>query len=363
MSIQDIKVDADFLQRIVQGRQFNEVIIDYYNQLYDEFPNELFLYKAERMGECNQFWQLDRYTEHKVKDYKKTNLCRDKFCYNCKKVKQSARMEKFMPYLEKYKDCLCHLVLTVPSVKGDDLKKTIKRMLKALSYLIKYLAGNKKIAGVDLSYLGYEGALRSLETTYKGDMYHPHLHVALVLHTELSERNIINKYSYHCEYGMYTLKRIFCKEEILIQKMWRLLFDEVRLTKENIDNLEEGYSCILDKFQENDYAELFKYMTKEVGMDSKVITYNQFKTLYFSLHSVRQIQGYGCLYNIKDSALEDIMEESDRIYEDLIMEMQKKETPKMVLETPQELLRDNEFTVISRKRIYKRLKQLYQLDA
>src|SRR5690606_10478932 len=130
--------------------------------------------------DCNRFWNIDRYDIQKVKDFIRTNLCRDKFCNNCKKVKQAERMARFMPEIQKYKKYnMSQLVLTVPNVPGGDLHTMIQKMFKAFARLIEYFKGKKNIRGLDFSWLGYQGAIRSLEVTYKQD-YHPHLHVLLI---------------------------------------------------------------------------------------------------------------------------------------------------------------------------------------
>lgn len=130
-------------------------------------------------------------------------------------------------------------------------------------------------------------------------------------------------------------ERLFTDEEILIQRIWYLLNNKIKVTKENIDNIakiapkkyKDGYSCQLDKFQENDFVELFKYMTKSTTEDDKPMCYGHFKTLfYYALHAKRQIQGYGGFYNIKgeDSDLE--REIAKELYDELIKKLQEKES-------------------------------------
>ena len=96
------------------------------------------------MIHCNKVWQLDKYENQKIKDFKKTNLCKDKFCSNCKKVKQASRMTKFIPHLDKLAEefDLYHVVLTVPNVEGHnyfDLKEVIQKMFDSYRKLNHYL--------------------------------------------------------------------------------------------------------------------------------------------------------------------------------------------------------------------------------
>ena len=82
---------------------------------------------------------------------------------------------------------------------------------------------------------------------------------------------------------------------------------------------------------------------------------NQFKTLYEALYRVKQIQGYGALYQITDNLN---MEEFDALYKTLIEEIAKKESPASVLEKPQELILDSRYKVISRKSYFRYLRTL-----
>ena len=127
------------------------------------------------------------------------------------------------------------------------------------------------------------------------------------------------------------------------------------VTKNNIDSLEIGYSCMIDKFQEGHYSELFKYLTKGVQEDGKILEYNNFKILYYSLYRVKQIQGYGCLYKISDDG---DLESMEIEYEEYIKGLRKKENPVKVIETPQDLVKDNDYLLISRKSYFKYLREL-----
>ena len=97
-------------------------------------------------------------------------------------------------------------------------------------------------------------------------------------------------------------------------------------------------------------------MTKTKDEKNNIIPYDNFKTLYFALYRVRQIQGYGCFYNVKDD--DSIIEQFDEIYDMYIELLRAKENPLEVCETPEDLLLDNENMIISRKRIFSYLKKL-----
>lgn len=351
-----IEIDKLYLKNIIKNKNYNNKIIQFYDKLRNEevykYQDDKFERKIESIKQCNSLFEIDHYKKQKIKDFKRTNLCKDKFCNNCKKVKQASRMAQFIPEIKKIKDSgLYHLVLTSPNVPGNELEDTIKRQLKAFPHLIEFFKGKKKIKGLDFKQYGYKGALRSLEVTYKGNSYHPHLHVLLVADSlDISEKTIVNSYSFdHYQGGKIVRK--FSEFEILVQKIWRLLLSGERVTKKNIESLDIGYSCMIDEFEENDYFELFKYMTK--NSSETFMTYENFKTLYEALYRVRQIQGYGCLYNLKDKDLE---QEVNEMYDEIIENLKKIEDAELKLESPNDLLLDNENLLISRKKIHKYLR-------
>ena len=174
LDLKDIEVKKDFLGDIVKNNKYNrDVILDYYWRLHAEDSELNLTNKIESVSSCNSWFLLDVYKQQKIKDFKKTNLCKDKFCNNCKKVKQASRLSKFVPQIEKIKDShsLHLLTLTVPNCTGQNLKDTINKIFSSFKRLNRYLNGDLKIKNIDFSSYGYQGALRSLEVTFKGDSY------------------------------------------------------------------------------------------------------------------------------------------------------------------------------------------------
>lgn len=368
MSVENAIVSKVLLNDVIENINYNEKIIEYFAKYSSEqkelirkgqenlFNPDTILNNANNIELCNKYWIMDKYEKQKIKDYQKTNLCKNKFCSNCKKVKQAARMAKYIPELEKYKDNLHHLVLTAPNCLGNDLREVIKHMSKCFKTFVRYLSGNLKIKGYDFEPWGYKGAVRSLEVTYKKDSYHPHFHIGLVLEGDpLGKKNNSNTYSFNYKKNIPELVRLFSEQEILIQKIWYLLINKERVTKSNIDNLDIGYSCMMDKFQEDDFAELFKYLTKGSDEEGQILEYENFKTLYYSLYRLKQIQGYGCLYQITDDGDLESFEEQ---YEELIQGLRQKENPEKVMERPQDLANDKEYLLISRKSYFKYLRDI-----
>lgn len=352
---QEIHIQKEHLLEVINHKEYNKIIIKYYEKLFKEYPKVNFASSIDNLENCNSYWILDYYKEQKVKDFKKTNLCKDKFCNNCKKVKQASRLAKFMPVIEEMKKSkyLYHLVLTVPNCNGTDLKPTIQQIFNNFYTLNRYLKLEKKIKGLDFSQYGYSGAIRSLEVTFKSKEYHPHLHCIIALDKPLNDnRYIANTYSRSRKNGY----RKFTEFEVLIQKIWYLLNNGQRVTKKAIDSLELGYSCTIDSIDESAVYEVFKYMTKTNDENNNILTYNNFKDLYFGLYRVRQIQGYGCFYNIKDD--DSLVDQVDDYYDILINILKAKENPLEVCEAPEDLLMDNENIIISRKKIFNYIRNL-----
>lgn len=357
--IENAIVSKEVLKDVVENIEHNKVILEYYRRLSTEcgimFSFDTMERVTTRLEDCNSVWFFDKYEQAKIKDFKKTLLCHDKFCANCKKVKQAMRMAKYSPQLEQYKDKLYHLTLTNPNVTGVELPYTIRNMARSYKKLIRYLNGDLKIKGIDFSSWGYEGAVRSLEITFNGDDYHPHYHTGLVMSPNLGKRNIENKFSFNYKNGIAELVRLFCKQEILIQKIWYLLINGQKVTKKAIDELELGYSCTLVQFQEDDYAELFKYMTKASDQSGHTLSYENFVILYHSLYRVKQIQGYGVLYQLSN---DEDFEVYELAYEEFIQDCLQKEKPMRSNQKPQALILDTEYTLISRKSYYKFLNDI-----
>ncbi len=355
--LKDIQITNDFLNDVIRNNEYNEIIIDYYHRLQKE-DNLSLGNKIKSIEECNQFWLLDKYENQKIKDFKRTNLCKDKFCNNCKKVKQASRMTQYIPELQKLEGefDLFHVVLTVPNVENHDnllLSETIKKMFDSYRKLNHYLLNLKKIRGLDFTQYGYVGSLRSLEVSYKKDSYHPHLHCIFVMKKGLKlSKKYTNTYSKSRKNGT----RKFSELEILIQRIWYLLNNSIKVTKKSISETELGYSAMIDKIEEEHYFEVFKYMTKSNSDDDEFMSYENFRVLNYSLKSVRQIQGYGILFNLKDDL--NIEQVVDTMYNSIIENLQENENPQECLETPEEVLKDNSYIVISRKKIFSYLRTL-----
>lgn len=305
--INNFKIQADFVKNLKVYRQYNKVISEYFYKMSSDKSNEHYKNLALRTDSCNRVWHIDYYKDINIKELKKTHLCKNKFCFNCKKILQAFRMAKYSDLIRSQSN-IYHLVLTIPSVHGDDLGNTLKKMSSSFRRLYGILNGRDKFKlPFDVSCLG---ALRSLEITFNDKGFHPHYHVLLVFDEplELDKDKVHSKYSY----SYSKLTRTFSDFELYIQKLWYCIFNDIRLTNENIENT-EGYSCILDEFKEDDFIEIFKYLCKEAdffdieddNFDIKkvkmLLPYRHFVHLYEATYRVKQLQGYGVFYHVTDN--------------------------------------------------------------
>jgi hypothetical protein len=331
----------------------NREIIDYYQLMAvvavrKKTPRrevDVILSRKKRMENCNKFWQMEVYENSKVKLLLRTFLCRDKFCYNCKRVKQLVQKRRFLPLMEQYSNSLYHVTLTVPACAGEALGDVLRQMARCFKILVTYLNGNKKISGLDFMAYGFKGGIRSLEIDYDGDVYHPHYHVAAVFDNPVvvEQKSIENKFS-------MSGRRLFSEFESILQRMWWLLMNGQRLSYANITSKsaeDDRYSCVMDSFHPDNYGVLFDYMTKIRSEKDDLMEYENFTTLYHALNGLRQIQGYGTFYNVK--AAEDDQDYTEQEYRDIADYITSQEQPKDAYEPVSRLANDTTYTVIRSK--------------
>ena len=298
--LEQLKIENEYVENLKTYREYNQIIYTYFKDYAEELSSKVLLNNSVRIRDCNKVWNINHYQELNIKEVTKTHLCKNKFCFNCKKVLQAFRMSKYSDFIRKQKN-LYHLVLTVPNVPGSDLKETLKKMSKTFKRFYRILRNDDKFKIP--FHLDVTGALRSLEITFakKNDSvsFHPHYHVLLSLENSIVlDKTYKNKFSFD---NLIYLKRLFSSIELYFQKLWYCLYNSIHLSK--IKDIENGYSVILDEFKEEDFIELFKYMCKEksfIDEDSILLDYETFKYLYDATYRVKQLQGYGIFYNIRD---------------------------------------------------------------
>ncbi len=194
------------------------------------------------------------------KDGKVTGkYCGNRWCTTCNRVR-TAKM--IIGYSEPIRKMVRpHFVtLTVPNVRGEMLRHTIRKMTSAIRFIKK--TDTKR--GVE--YIG----LRKIECTYNkrtGD-YHPHLH--LVISRKLNGRLLIDQ--------------------------WLKLFPEARRKAQDIRKVDEKGA-----------TELFKYFTKLVTKtykdgkaETKRVNINSLDIIFNSMRGMRVYQPMGILKNQKE---------------------------------------------------------------
>jgi hypothetical protein len=338
----------------------NKLIPRYYEKYAREIQDPTLFNKADNVRNCFKYIVNDTYEDQRVKAIKKTVLCHDyKYCANCQKIIQEARIMKYMPLIRKHaKDCY-HLTITQPSCSAENLKKDIEKMSACFKHLTEILRCRTKVRDVDFNQYGYKGCIRSLETTYKSnpkdiECYHAHFHCCMNFHlndkTVLEYKQHRNKYSY--DKNKPDEITLFSDLEILIQRVWYLLWNDMEITKKNIESIKTGYSCKMTRFKNKDAREIFKYMTKVTDEKNKLMKYDHFKTLYNAMYRKKQLQAYGC-FNQKDITENDIKTAADNLYQELIASLDEKESPTQQVDRTKDLLKSSQYRVISHRKILK----------
>lgn len=136
--------------------------------------------RADRVRSCGSslFFahEIDGYGEVNPKGkLKLANFCRDRLCPMCnwrRSLKIFGQVSQIMDLIEKDYSFL-FLTLTVPNVPGEDLSRTIDKMISALHRLFD----RKRVKTV------LRGYFRALEITYNvvRDDFHPHFHIILAV--------------------------------------------------------------------------------------------------------------------------------------------------------------------------------------
>lgn len=309
---------------------------------YEETRRTLWLNKSVNVHNCAKWWDMECYAALNVKDIKRVNLCRDKFCFNCQSMLAAKRYGKFAPILDSFKDRykIVHVVLTVPNCEHEELKPLLDKMYRKFPLLMRYFKGQAKVRGVNFLKYGYGGAVRGLEVTYNKDtaQYHPHFHCMVLLSPQIDLRGRhTNAYSF--DHNDPTKKHKFSDFEILLQKIWYLLINDCKVTADNLERLRIGYDVQASDPQ-GYYHEVFKYACKGAFKESEGACIYQsqiFWTLYEALKNRRMIQGYGALHNFNDLDGEILEEDTAALYAAYVAKLQEVEKPVFKVESLEEV--------------------------
>lgn len=313
--IDNFKIEQSFIDTSIDYRKYNELVSSHFFRYHKETNLDIHKRTSERVSDCNKIWQLNSFYDINVKEVKKQSLCKNKFCFNCKKVLQACRMSKYSSLILEQSN-IYHCVLTVPSVRGEDLKPTLKQMALVFKRF-KGILFQKDKFGFPFP-IEFTGALRSLEITYSSKGFHPHYHIIFSTKNKIVQKKThTNKFSY--SYG--ELSRCFSELELYLQRLWFCLFNNIRLSELSKDT--KCYSVIFDEFNENDFLEIFKYLIKENVYDKDTETsiklpYHFFKYVYIATYRMKQLQGYGVFYSVKDDIDVEEMKEGYQTYLDYL---------------------------------------------
>ena len=362
MDIQELSIGGEHFADIHGKVRRNADLAVFYDNLHLETFATKYSTRASAIRLCCQWWDTDYYRIQGVKDIKRVNLCKDKFCYNCQSMLAIKRQSKYAPKLDAVYDdyTMCHMVVTVPNVYADELFATVGKMYSRFKHLTRYLSGNAHIRGMDFEPYGYAGGVRALEVTYNRTecTYHPHFHVILLLRKGITfSGRHINQYSFDRK-RPNDPPRPYSDFEIVLQKIWYLLMNGETVTKEAVEAVNVGYDIHIDKIAKGDYHEVFKYACKGAfDVEEGEYIYNErvFRVLLQALENRRMIQGYGVLHNFKDEAGEILEEDLTANYEEMVAALRAFEEPVFKVESLQEILREENCKYVSRSNLKKLL--------
>lgn len=331
-----IEFNAEISERIQKKLEHTKKNAQYFKRMYEDTRSKTYFNLYERMSNCLNYWEWDRYDKNRLLDLQKVNRCMNRYCPNCRSVGLGISIDRFAPQHKKMieNDYIPVLItLTVPNCSGDELKDTIDKMSKSFRNFIDKLSKNDR-RGLKDRYINVMGAIRVLEITKnkKNSTYHPHFHVLAYIDS-YDEMSFLKQYQ-----GLYRQKS---NEYILnsdldyqIQKLWTFCYYNYDFKKWseysdfnfwNNESQEMEY-LIADvriiNLAEGGIYEVFKYAFKDTDIDG----YDDFKVIYGSLYGRRIRQAYGALYGLKLDCEDEILDLSD---EDIInyLEYDKKEKP------------------------------------
>lgn len=346
MEIESFQLKYEYFNEIGKNVRFNDQLADFYRQLFRDTEDDALEFRARNVSLCSKYLDFDYYRLQAVKAFRRINLCHDRFCPNCQGLLAKKREQKYTPVLDDLAEqySLWHVVFTVPNVPADELKRTLDRMYKKFGYMMRYLKGTKKIAGLTFGRYGFAGAIRSLEISqnFSDNTFHPHFHCVFLLRKGLTlEKRHINQFSFQGA----RLERKFSGFEVTLQKIWYLLMNGIEVNQTSIATLQQGYSVIADPMEKGNYREIFKYAIKGCFKDNALYDYASFETLYYALRNRRVLQGYGELFRLnfeEDSILD---EEADEQYDAFLAKLGELEEPVFTAESlddvQEECLRGN----------------------
>ena len=334
LSTTDLAQSSSDYDSIIRGQLNNAALAQHLRELADSHLQVAHVFadsdsyslsdklsnRAFRAELCHKTISFDFHTNLDIKVYKSTMHCRDRFCFNCAKLLSHTREQKFVSFLNSVNSDYDFYLATFThpnSVDGDvnptdarlSLSSSIARMKLSFTKLNNYLKCKSKDTKSWLGFdkLGYVGAIRSFECTYRSHLhyseFHPHFHVIFAFNhgLDLTEKHV-NDFSF----SRFNPNKItlFSDLEITLQKLWYLLINNIRIDKQNFDSLPQGYSCQCKLITDNNYHQAFKYPFKPELPE--IMPFHTFLSLNSNLHSMRIVETYGIFRNrgIEDDSID-----------------------------------------------------------
>lgn len=397
--LNELQFSSAYVSDVLERISNNDVIAGFYRQLFEQTGNDRYFALHYEVANCSKNWYFDMHRKLKIADLIRVQLCHNRFCPNCQKMIQATRLKRFTPVLLDTSDTkdLFHMVLTVPNVTAPYLRTTVSILFEAFARLVRLLRGTDKLRGVDLKPLGFSAALRNTEITFNTTRrdYHPHLHTIIAFDRGLYMPKIHrNKFSYDKNGGQRLLKRQFSDFELFLQKVWRLLVDQIaarvyryglRLSeplrsgsplysvfgdgkpcstgqkgKRNALTLDavralsndDGYSVILDSVENGHFVQVFKYAFKLQSEDSQLMDFEQFETIRGALHGRKTIQGYGYWYNMQgDDYIDDSLDEFFNVFKAYLWQIDYPDSVNLSPEEVLHMISEGAYTCITRRKL------------
>lgn len=313
----------EYTNEVLEDIQFKK---DTYNSQYskwyygmsEEFTQERYKKRSDRIGSCLNLWQWDKYQKNKILDLQKVNRCsNNRFCPNCKLLDISKFIHNFK---EVYQDYLNRgyyfymLTLTIPSCSGTDLNNTLDKLTKSFrKFTEKYVYDISDRKSFQDRTFKIEGGIKVLEITYNSDKgFHPHYHCVVFTNYKIPD-DLLRKFIK----GKFSNKRKCFNYKSLIDveisKLWSMIWYSERLSQKNIDSIDfhpgDKYfkddklclECDFVELDESGIYEVFKYTFKDTDIEN----YYVFKTLVNALEGKRIRQGFGELFALQCEDIEE----------------------------------------------------------
>lgn len=411
--LSELRLSENYISDMQDRTYYNEDFAGYFRRLFEETDKDSYFRRGYSISGCSKSLLFDFHHKQRIADLLRIELCHDRFCPNCAKLKQATRLYRFLPAVLELTDDydLYHCVLTAPNVPGSYLPSYVWIFFHAFPRLIDFLKCKEKIRGIDLSPLGYVAALRNTEITYgipekyfKTERYkkmkprtdyHLHLHTIIAFRKGLELPKVhINKFSYDYSSGKRILVRKFSALEIFLQKLWRLLVDQITAKvypfgldfamplskssplyrvfgdesvlrpgkgKKNYAvtlvairsmGIDDGYSVIMDPVDNGHFVQAFKYAFKVTSDNHSFMSYEQFVTLENALFKKRLIQGYGKWQKLNcDDDIEEGFDEFFDVFKAYLWQVDRPETVTMSPDEALARMKEGEYTFITRSKL------------